>query len=238
MYIDVYFVINVVMDRCALECALGRLGLSKGRLWLGALIGAAGACAWEVWVPEELLQPVGALSLSMLMMYVCIGTRPWRQWCSLLLQLYVYSFLFAGVIPYVSRYIPLWVGSVLFSFGGIKLWLWRQEKGKKQWMPVRIESDGQNWEGRGMVDTGHMLKEPITGKPVIIVKETSLPKEWKAEWPIVYQSVQGKGLMFGFWPRRLWIGEQAFKEREIMVAVATEWKEDEFLAIVPGYLME
>lgn len=238
MYIDVYFVANLVMDRCALECAMGRLGLSKGRLWLGAFVGAVGACIWEIWVKEPMMQPIGVLLLSALMVYACIGRRPWRQWCSLLLQLYVYGFLFAGVIPYVSRYIPLWIVSVLLSFGGVKLWLYFQAKGKKQLVSVRIEEGDQFWEGRAIVDTGHLLKEPITGKAVIIVKKEALPKEWKVSWPLAYQSVQGKGLMYGFWPQRMWIGKRLYKEKEIMVAAADEWKEKEFAAIIPGYLME
>jgi len=238
MYIDVYFVVNLVVDRCALECAMGRLGLSKKRLWLGAFVGAVGACVWKVCVAEPLLQPIGALLLAALMVYSCAGRRPWRQWCGLLLQLYAYGFLFAGMIPYVSRYIPLWVASVILSFGGIQLWLYLHEKGKKRCMTVRIEEEGKLWEGRAIVDTGHLLKEPITGKAVIIVKKEALPKDWKVSWPITYQSIQGKGLMYGFWPQRMWIGETLYKENEIMVAAADEWKEKEFSAIIPGYLME
>ena len=238
MYIDVFFVVNLLVDRCALECAMGRLHVSKRRLWLGAFAGAAGACIWEIWMKLSVLQPLGAFLLAVMMVYICIGKRPWRQWGGVLLQLYMYGFLFAGVIPYVSRYIPLWIISVLVSFGGIKLWLWWQAKRKRRLLPVIIEKDGVNWKGRGMVDTGHLLKEPITGKPVIIVDRAMLPTNWEVGWPIVYQSVQGKGVMYGLWPSQTWIGEQVFKEKEIMVAVAEEWKEKEFSAIVPGYLVE
>ncbi|MBQ7017224.1 MAG: sigma-E processing peptidase SpoIIGA [Firmicutes bacterium] len=238
MYIDVFFLVNLVMDRLALECAVGRLRLPKGRLWLGAFVGAMGACVWEVCISIDWLQPIGAMLLSIIMVYACVGRRPWKQWCSILMQVYVYGFLFAGVIPYVSRYIPLWTASVLLSYGGIKLWLYLQSKGKKQFMIVRIENEGEIVKGKGIVDTGHLLKEPITGRPVIIVKKTAVPEKWKASWPLVYQSVKGKGLMYGFWPQRMWIGEQLYKEKEIMVAAAEEWNEKEFLAIIPGYLLK
>ena len=64
MYIDVYFLINLVVDRCALECAIGCLGVSKRKLWLGAVAGAAGACLWKIWITPVMLQPFGALLLA------------------------------------------------------------------------------------------------------------------------------------------------------------------------------
>ena len=238
MYIDVYFLINLVVDRCALECAIGRLGVSKRKLWLGAVAGAAGACLWEIWITPVMLQPFGALLLAVMMVYICIGARPWRQWCGTLVRLYMYGFLFAGVIPYVSRYMPLWIISVLISFGGIKAWMLWQGKGKRRLLTMMIEIDGVSWKGKGMVDTGHLLKEPITGKAVIIVDRAALPQSWEGKWPIVYQSVQGKGILYGLWPQKMQIDEQVFKEKEIMVAVAEEWKEKGFSAIIPGYLVE
>ena len=215
-----------------------RYKLAKWRLWLGAVVGAMGACLWEIAGFSQLLRPVWALVLSMLMIYACIGARPRRQWVKTLVELYGFSFLFAGIIPYVSRYIPLWIGSVLLSYGAIKLWLLRQEKKRAELLTLRIRAEEGCWEMAAMVDTGHRLKEPITGCPVIIVKADRLPVGLQTVWPIGYESVQGRGLMFGFWPKQLWVGDRMFKEKEVLVAVAREWKEESCEALIPGYLLE
>ena len=238
MYIDIYFLINFVMDWCTLECTLGRLGISKRRLGGGAFVGALGSCLWEMGVSIRMLYPMGAFLLSLLMLYVCIGRRPWRQWWNLLVQLYAYSFLFAGVIPYVSRYISLWILTVLLSFAGIQLWLYWQKRLKPQGLSVVIEEQERRWEGKAILDTGHVLKDPISRRPILIVDPAALPKEWGGSWPIVYQSVQGQGMMYGFWPQRVWIGGRLYKEKEILVAKAEVWNEKGFSAIIPGYLME
>ena len=48
MYIDVYFLINLILDWCSLKFALQRYKVSKWRLRMGAAVGAAGACLWEM----------------------------------------------------------------------------------------------------------------------------------------------------------------------------------------------
>ncbi len=238
MYIDVYFLINLIIDRCSLECALHGYRLSKWRLWAGAVTGAMGACLWEIAAGPELIRPFWAMGLSMSMLLVCIGLRPKRQWFLSLTKLYGFSFLFAGIVPYVSQYIPLWIGSVLLSYGMIRLWVVYQEKRKIANISLRIETKQGIWQLRAMMDTGHTLRETITGSPVIIVKGTRLPEEIQRTWPVGYNTVQGKGLMFGFWPRNVWIGSHLFKEREILVAVAEDWKEKDCDALVPGYLAD
>ncbi len=238
MYLDVYFLINLILDRCSLECALRRYVLPKWRLWLGAAAGAAGGCLWEMMELPGMMRPIWALVLSMMMIYICIGWRPRSQWAKALAELYGFSFFFAGVIPYVSRFMPLWIGSVLLSYGGIKFWLRWKEKRSDALLQVAIETDTASWKVDAMVDTGHRLREPITGSSVVIIKAGSLPPSVQPSWPICFESVQGKGIMFGFWPKTLRIGDRLYKEKEILVAVAAEWKETNCEALVPGYIME
>ena len=238
MYIDVYFFVNLIMDRFSLACGLRRYKLPRYRLWLGAGIGAVGACLWEVAGFPMLLRPGGALVLAGLMVYGCIGVRSRGQWMRALIEVYGYSFLFAGVIPYVSHMIPLWIGSVLISYGGIKIWIRWQEKRKVREVSVVLETKDERCRLTAVVDTGHQLREPITGKPVVIIRQDCLPGTVKPLWPVCYESVQGRGIMFGFWPEKLWIGDHLYKEKEILVAVASEWHEQNWDALVPGYVME
>ena len=238
MYIDIYFLVNLIMDQFSLTCALRQYHLPQHKLWLGAVIGAVGACLWEVSGLPMMLRPVGALLLAFCMVYACIGKRTGRQWIRVLIEVYGYSFLFAGVIPYISPVIPLWIGSVLVSYCGIRVWLFWQDKRKVQDVSVILEVDHESQKLMAVVDTGHQLREPITGKPVVIIRQECLPKQVTPRWPICYKSVQGKGVMFGFWPEKLWIGDHLYKEKEILVAVASEWHEQNWDALVPGYVME
>jgi len=238
MYIDVYFLINLILDWCSLKFALQRYKVSKWRLGIGAAVGAAGACLWEMLELSEMMRPIWTLVLSMMMMYICLGQRRGRQWMRALAELYGFSFFFAGILPYVSRFMPLWIGSILLSYSMIKLWLRWKEKKTDALLQVAIETDEAKWKVEAMVDTGHRLKEPITGSSVVIVKAESVPQGIQASWPICYESIQGKGMMFGFWPKKLWIGNQLYKEKEILVAVASDWTETSCDALIPGYIMD
>ena len=238
MYIDIFILVNLIMDRLSLECALRKYNLSQWRLGLGAMVGTLGALVWETTGISVLLRPVGAFLLAVCMVYICIGRRPGGQWRRALMEMYGYGFVFAGVIPYISRYIPVWIGSVLISYSGIRIWLWWKEKKQASVVQVWFEMNQSLKKLSGVIDTGHRLVEPITGKPVVIIRKDCVPENVEAGWPICFETVQGKGVMFGFWPEKLWIDGQLYKKKEIMVAVAEEWKEKNWDALVPGYVME
>ena len=201
-------------------------------------MGAMGACVWEMAGFPTIVRPVGALLLAVCMVGVCIGKRTVQQWTRALIEVYGYSFLFAGIIPYVSKMIPVWSGTVLVSYGGIKLWLWWQERRENREVWVVFEMESMRKRLRAIVDTGHCLREPITGKPVVVLRKECLPETVKPNWPLCYESVQGKGILWGFWPKQVWIGDQLYREKEILVAVASEWKETNWDALLPGYLMK
>lgn len=238
MYIDVYFFVNLIMDWLSLKFALRQYDLTEGRLWLGAVMGALGACVWEIAEVSILLRPMGTLLLAVCMVYCCLGKRTKKQWMRSVVEVYIYGFVFAGVIPYISQMIPLWSGSVLISYVCIRMWLWWAENRKSKPVSVTFEIEEERKKLRAMVDTGHRLVEPITGRPVVIVRGDCIPETVEPRWPICFESVQGKGVMFGFWPEKLWIDDRLYKKREILVAVALEWDEQNWDALVPGYVME
>lgn len=238
MYLDVYFGINLLLDGCALTFAVRKYGIPRRRLWLAAAMGALGACLWEISRLPEWIRPLWALALSGAMVYMCIGARPKDQWVRTLMELYGFSFLFAGIIPFVSRYVPLWIGSVLLAYTMIRLWLRWQEQKQPKSVPLQIEAQGVSWTMTALVDTGHLLREPLTKRPVIIVLAAALPKNIRASWPVCYETVRGGGVLYGFWPTRIQVGERVFKEKEVLVAAAPEWHSDGYEALIPGYMME
>ena len=237
MYLDVYFIINLFIDWCTLSCAVRQYALPGYRIWLAAAVGAAGACIWEIAGASDLWRLVCGFLLSLVMLYFCIGKRTKVQWRKAFFELYAFSFLLAGILPVVSRYIPLWIFSTALSYAGIKGYLAWQERKRVKEIDVAIQTDDGSWQLRGLVDSGHLLKEPLQKKPVIIIKEGCLEGGPQANWPLLYQTVQGSGVMMGFWPKEVRVGEQRLKEKEVLVVVAREWKTDDYEALIPEYMM-
>ena len=100
---------------------------------------------------------------------------------------------------------------------------------------VEILHQGRSYRLQALVDSGHRLREPLTGRPVVVGSRGSV--EEKAFWPIRYESVGGEGLLYGFWPQKLWIDQQLYKEKEVLVAIADEWQKTQYTALVPSYLL-
>ena len=138
----------------------------------------------------------------------------------------------------VSRYIPLWLGSVLTAYAMLQLALKWSGRKKGQTAKLRIRCGEQEWCVQALIDSGHLLKEPVTGKPVILVQASSLPGHPEASYPLPFQTVQGCSLLLGFWPDRVWVGAKEYRAKEVLIGVTSQWKSAKYQALLPGYLYE
>lgn len=238
MYIDVYFAVSCLMNGLLLSCALLPLPVKKRRIWLASAVGALGGCLWELAGPPEMARPVSALALSALMVQLCIGKRPARQWRTVLFKFYAYSFLMAGLIPFIRRYISLWLLCCGAAYLGLRGFLKLTEGKKKQEVRIRVEKSGESWELRAVVDSGNLLREPVHGRPVIVVRAGCLENCPEASWPVLYQTIQGRGMMLGFWPQRVELEGREFKEGEVLIGLSSTWRAEGFEALVPESLMK
>lgn len=239
LYLDVYFLVNFLCNSLILRLSMHPYRLSGRRIAAAGALGALGACLWELLALGEWLRLFTALALAALMVGVCLGRRPLKQYGRHLVVLYVYGFLLAGVIPFISRYFSLWLIAVVLSYGMLKAALqWIKQKEKLVDVELVLGKGKQRvcLHMKGLIDTGHSLKEPITQKPVLIMRQESLPVKPKQTMPIYYQTVQGDGIMEGIWPISVQVDQMVFKNREIVIGLAKDWKAEGYQVLVPAYL--
>lgn len=82
-----------------------------------------------------------------------------------------------GLLSLVSRH--YWAGFFLalavMAGGGATLALWRHRwRSRTYRVGLAVEVEGCRVELEGMVDTGNSLREPLTGRPVVVVEEKAL----------------------------------------------------------------
>lgn len=191
VYIDVYFLVNGIFDFCVL-LLVGRI--QKGRQKLLRLL--AGSAAGGLGATIILLLSVLPLSLCSVLQYgvlpglmliISFGFSDKKSFFHQLLSFYGMSFLLGGALlafegEEKELYAVLAAG-VMFSllFFGI---LPRMEQRKRELQneyEAALNFEGRWVKGRALLDTGNRLREPISGKPVVLaefsaVKE-GLPEE-------------------------------------------------------------
>lgn len=180
-YVDVFFVVNLVMDFMLLRLVNRVL---KGtatplRSLAGAALGAAGLCVIVLlpvispWIRVLLSHGV----INVLMIRVGLGCRRPRRLLFGLLLLYGLTFLMGGILtalPESTREdIP-----AFFFYTAATYWiivigmrLFKYLKGKSFAVcEVTIRNGGKSVKVKGLYDTGNRLRDSVTGKPVSVVE--------------------------------------------------------------------
>ena len=180
-YIDVFFVVNLVMDFLLLRLVNRVL---KGtatplRSLAGAALGAAGICVITL-LPLSSSYVRVLLShgfLGVLMVWVGCRCRSWRKLVTGLLLLYGFSFLTGGILTAL----PVSTKEGLLTFCFITTatyWililgmrLLEYLKGKSSAIcEVVIRAGGKSVKVKGLYDTGNRLRDTLTRKPVSVVE--------------------------------------------------------------------
>ena len=204
IYIDVIILENLIMNYIILYATgiIVKAKINYIRIFFASLIGAIYAtteyCSNITIYSNVILK----LILSIIIIYIAFYPQNIKKMCKQLLIFYVTTFTFGGVATYliyvlkpqniiikngiyVGNYIlkviflAAILGSVIIivSFKIIK----NKINKKDMFCKIRIKLNGKEILLNTMVDTGNMLKEPISGLPVIVVEHTKLynviPKE-------------------------------------------------------------
>lgn len=188
LYIDIFFLINFVLDFFLLLIVKGMLKCSAthGNILMGAGIGA-GLTSIIVCLPfgsvwkNIILHTV----INMLMLKVTFRIRKnilFKAW----MLLYVVGIMMGGVLIFLSQYIgeyyratSLFLFIVLCSYGIVSKVMeflelyWRITMRKCK---VTLYWNGESCEVTAIKDTGNMLFDPITGKQVHIISANAIKK--------------------------------------------------------------
>lgn len=197
IYIDVVLIENLVMNYIILLATglIMKTKIKHIRLILSGLIGAIYTLITYVITIEMYSNFFFKLLLSVLMVYIAYNPQNMKRMWKQLLVFYLTSFVFGGAafaLIYVIK--PqdilmkngLFLGtyplktvvlSAIISFVIIIITfkIVKSKISKKDILKdIRINIDNQQINIKAMLDTGNMLKDPITGNSVVVVEKTAL----------------------------------------------------------------
>ena len=276
VYGDVYLAINFTMDWLALYLTAKavKLPVRPLRVSLAAALGAGYALASLLLPDGNILSTFTALAVPFLLMLVAFGRpRDWRELLRPLIAFWAISFLLGGAATAVSYLVARWAereaviggqvetlpadlpfwGLLLLALmvGAVVSLLLRVRKKLPKTVTVEVgESADALIALSGLVDSGNLLVEPLSGHSVILVdrsvaaflpaelaflRDGSAPSLTPRLRLIPYSTAAGEGILYGYLPKVVRVGG---KVRAACVAVAPlpegEHKAD---AIVPATLI-
>jgi len=201
-YIDLILILNFLIDYLILLATSKFLKLQyKGwRLAIGATLGALYSLTF--FIPSlgfsQLL--TSKILLSILIVLTSFGFKHLIQFLRTMATFYFTSFILGGGVLaiqylfniehevvngiYISRSSTPTVTILIILVSAVAIWifsnstiksLWRKNSINKDIVDVEIVLGNNNYNCKGLVDTGNRLYDPLTRKPVMIVEATNIP---------------------------------------------------------------
>lgn len=250
LYIDVFFLVNFMMDCFLLEIVrkILKCPATHGSVCIGAVLGAVLTCI--VTVVPGLNMPVKFVLFHAVVNVVMIKTglrlKRGRMFVRAYILLYICAFLMGGIMECFRRYIK--AGSLFFAlalagyYASCGIWNFFTYVAARRTghCTVQLIKGEKECHAEALIDTGNRLRDALTGKPVSIVSSEVANKlgvhipgadEEKGETKveniryIPYHSVgKAQGVMPIFTPDRMCIdtGRKIWIDRPV-VAVCEEY---------------
>ena len=197
VYLDVIFLENIVINYIILYVTglISKSKIKQNKLLLGALIGAIYSIIYYLIKLKIYSSFIIKIILSIVIIYVSFNSNNYKDLLKKVLLFYLTSFVFGGAtiaIIYManSQNITILNGvlvgnytiktiligviiayfTILIAFKIIK-----NKISKKDLIcDISVRLDNKNIRTKALIDTGNMLKEPITNLPVIVMEHTLL----------------------------------------------------------------
>ncbi len=277
VYIDVYFLINFTVDLLALHFAssFSRVPIKNFNLILASVIGGAYAIVALLIPPAPLLQfAVAVIALIVFSAAARWSLTPMRRiklTCAFLLFLVIIGGLVYFAFNMLERYLPDYSEQpirnrrllilaiiILLVMAAIKLCLSLfSHTATQKCERVCIEHGDSSIEVEALVDTGNLLKDPMSGSPVILIKRDCAEGLFPHGVPTLYATEQTEEikksiriipikrgersvLLVGIKPDRVWIcrGKQK-SDIDITVAIDNEGGSfGGFMGLIPAIATE
>ena len=165
------------------------------RIVLGSAIGAIYACIYYISNLEIYSNIVLKIILSLVIVYISFNSKTIKNFLKELLIFYLTSFTFGGVTFALLYFISpkdivfqegvlvgiyplkmILIGGligfviIIISFKSIKNKIAKKDMA----CTLKIKFDKKEVIAKAIIDTGNFLKEPLTGKPVVVVEKSIL----------------------------------------------------------------
>lgn len=204
IYIDIIIVENLIMNYIILYATglISKSKISHLRIFFASAIGAIYAIMGYISKLSIYSNMLVKIILSIVIVFIAFYPQNVKKLCKQLVLFYLTTFTFGGVATYliyvlkpqnivikngmyVGTYVlkVIFIGAIVGTIILIMAFKFAKNKITKKDMicKVKIQLNGKEIVLDTMVDTGNMLKEPLTGNPVVVVEKTSLydlmPKE-------------------------------------------------------------
>ena len=204
IYIDIIIVENLIMNYIILYATglISKSKISYLRIFFASFIGAIYAITEYVSKLNIYSNMIVKIILSIIIVFIAFYPQNVKKMCKQLILFYLTTFTFGGVATYliyvlkpqniiikngmfVGTYVlkVIFIGAIIGTSILIIAFKFAKNKITKKDMicKVKIKLNGKEITLDTMVYTGNMLREPLTGNPVVVVEKTSLyelmPKE-------------------------------------------------------------
>lgn len=180
VYVDVLFVVNLIMNYCILRltCLAGKKSSKRIRCLLGGIIGALGVCLFVILPVRKSVSfaVVWQMFIGTLMVKIGCKIKGIGEWIRMIITMYVISFLWGGMF-FALRYSPAsitWRTFLLLSLVSYEVLScilrlmegWRSRGNR--YYSVTLYVDEKKVAVKGLYDTGNLLLDPLTNKPVSV----------------------------------------------------------------------
>lgn len=262
LYADVLFAINFSMDFLSLFlCSIIlHKKTTKLRMLIASVIGATYGVLDVIFIKKQILSIIICILMSIIICIIAFFEKNIRR---VLLTIFVYwgisatlgglmsllySFLnrlffeFLAEFPVKNAYNGARFFLIVSITAIVSIFFSRifSKKGDIKATVVTIEYEGESYKITALCDSGNMLTDPLSGKPVVLVSEkTRLAKKLekvddKFKRYIPYSDVSGKGMLKGIIPKKIIVGEN------LVDAIVAPINKDSFAsyeALVPQTLV-
>ena len=234
IYIDVFFLINFMMDYLLLAavCRMLSMEFKRRRVLLGALMGAVLTCLVIIIPTGGIVRLILChLIVNSAMVMTGLGVKSARELMKALLILYGGGFLLGGIFSFFGQYIR--TGSLFFLFAVVSyevleaVWAFFRQVHRQNGYTceAQIETAGKRIRLQGLIDTGNRLKDPLSGQPVCIVEREAvleLLEKAKEQRQIGFRSVgntNAKILLVRMESLTLW-GKSKKQIRDVWIGIS------------------
>lgn len=190
LYVDVFFLVNFMMDFLLLLIArkILKCSATHGNICLGSLVGSLLTC-FVVVLPVRsaiLKLMLFHIVINVLMIYIGLRVHTLREIVRAWIALYIGGFLLGGVFTYFQQYLKM--GSLFFAVAVFSYWIVQgiwvfvvcMQKVKQNECNVTLYQNGEKCTLHALIDTGNSLSDPLTKQPVCIVEYEAV-KTWLNE---------------------------------------------------------
>lgn len=192
LYIDIYFLINFTVDVVALYFAalLSKVRTTNIRLIVSASIGALFACV-SVFIDSVTLNIFGTAATFVLLVFISCGRVSLKRACVFGGSFLVFASLIGGFVSYfwellsrlfekyiipndqINRKVLFLAVIILLSIGAFKMFITVINTSNTSSSVIfQIEIEKKLYESEAMVDTGNLAIDPMSMRPVLIIKKS------------------------------------------------------------------